>query len=228
MQAQINPFLWSHCLAEDLSPEWGWAYLTPVGINHIPPPHIPLSICSQLLLGSLPSPPTAKTAAAINNVQTLSIAHLSSHLASYRTHPCYAKQKGILAPATSRWRMDKGTSKIDRKQEIDYKQAGDRKRVFSDTSVQTKGICLSEATVANQHSPRAHFEQCSMRYLNRSFCLCYHHHLCSSQRHFPRLWVQTLSQIFNCSNLVRLPEHPSSKDPLIAITGQMSGILVSN
>lgn len=139
MQAQINPFLSSHCLAEDLSPEWGWAYPTPVGINHIPPPQIPLSICSQLLLGSLPSPPTAKTAAAINNVQTLSIAHLSSHLASYHTHPCYAKQKGILAPATSRWRMDKGTSKIDRKQEIDYKQAGDRKRVFSDTSVQTKG-----------------------------------------------------------------------------------------
>jgi len=64
-----------------------------------------LPICSRLLLGTLPSPLTAKTAAATDNVQTHSIAHLGSHLASYHIYSCYASERVfyLLPPTAEGW-----------------------------------------------------------------------------------------------------------------------------
>lgn len=209
---RINPFLGSHCLTESLSLEWDWAH--PSQWIFTPPRHVPLC----------PSAPGCcwepshhlwlqKQQLQFNNVETLSDAHLGSHLASHHTHPCQAKQRvfHLLPPVAEGWTKTGARLMWNRRQIITEQEAEGACSAIH--PCKQKGICLPEATIVSLHSLRAHFEQCSVssQSLFLSVFPCFSLPSSFLFVSISLLQANATSQIFNCSNLMQFPGCPYSK-----------------
>lgn len=159
-------------------------------------------ICSWPLLGTLSSPLTAKTAAAINNVQTLNCSSgQPSVFIALISLLCKAKGYFISYHQQLKDRLRNKQEKIDYKQTRGREEgaqwhilANKRGAAFQK---QQLWVCIPGGPILRMlHEISViHFASFSL-FFSR-------HHFCSSQFPLCRLWVQTniTNQIFNGSNL---------------------------
>lgn len=141
-------------------------------------------------------------------MQTLSIAHLCSHLVSYHIS-VQCKAEGYFSSCHQEMK-DGLRAKQDWWETEDRLEASKRQKVGCSVTL----VCKWKG-INPPHSLRMYFRQHPMRHL-RVICFgCFlfliifiHLHFCSSQCPFPIFWVQTKqSQIFNLFNLASFPEH---------------------